>query len=333
MASTIYDIAAKAGVSIATVSRVFNQSTNVSQKTRNKVLKVAESVGYHPQPYAQGLASKKLNTIMAVVPVISNYFFMEILGGIQDKLTKLGYDLSIFNVTGTGEVFFEQVEHVIRRRAAEGYLFISIHLHPDQWDKLQKYPVPITLVDEFYEGFDSVSVDNVQGAYTATKTLLDAGYEKVGMISALDTSKPIKDRIKGYKLAFEDSGKIFDSNLIISGDTDYRDGFTERGGYTAMQRMNELHPRVDACFCTSDIQAVGALKAMEDLDISIPLIGYDDIEISEYIGLSTVRQPMRDMGFIATQTLIERMNNEEKSISQTMYSPKLILRKSTNGIL
>ena len=333
MASTIYDIAAKAGVSIATVSRVFNQSTNVSQKTRNKVLKVAESVGYHPQAYAQGLASKKLNTIMAVVPVISNYFFMEILGGIQDKLTKLGYDLSIFNVTGTGEVFFEQVEHVIRRRAAEGYLFISIHLHPDQWDKLQKYPVPITLVDEFYEGFDSVSVDNVQGAYAATKTLLDAGYEKVGMISALDTSKPIKDRIKGYKLAFEDSGKIFDSSLIISGDTDYRDGFTERGGYTAMQRMNELHPRVDACFCTSDIQAVGALKAMEDLDISIPLIGYDDIEISEYIGLSTVRQPMRDMGFIATQTLIERMNNEEKSISQTMYSPKLILRKSTNGIL
>ena len=208
MASTIYDIAAKAGVSIATVSRVFNQSTNVSQKTRNKVLKVAESVGYHPQAYAQGLASKKLNTIMAVVPVISNYFFMEILGGIQDKLTKLGYDLSIFNVTGTGDVFFEQVEHVIRRRAAEGYLFISIHLHPDQWDKLQKYPVPITLVDEFYEGFDSVSVDNVQGAYTATKTLLDAGYEKVGMISALDTSKPIKDRIKGYKLAFEDSGKI-----------------------------------------------------------------------------------------------------------------------------
>tara|TARA_B100000575_G_scaffold290181_1_gene293355 strand:- start:1343 stop:2344 length:1002 start_codon:yes stop_codon:yes gene_type:complete len=333
LASTIYDIAAKAGVSIATVSRVFNQSTNVSQKTRNKVLKVAESVGYHPQAYAQGLASKKLNTIMAVVPIISNYFFMEILGGIQDKLTKLGYDLSIFNVTGAGDVFFEQVEHVIRRRAAEGYLFISIHLHPDQWDKLQKYPVSITLVDEFYEGFDSVSVDNVQGAYTATKTFLDAGYKKVGMISALETSKPIKDRIKGYKLAFEDSGHIFDSSLIISGDTDYRDGFTERGGYTAMQRMNKVHPTLDACFCSSDIQAVGALKAMEDLDISIPLIGYDDIEISEYIGLSTVRQPMRDMGYIATQTLIERMNNEEKAISQTMYSPKLILRKSTNGIV
>jgi LacI family transcriptional regulator len=333
LASTIYDIAAKAGVSIATVSRVFNQSTSVSQKTRNKVLKVAESVGYHPQAYAQGLASKKLNTIMAVVPVMSNYFFMEILGGIQDKLTQLGYELSIFNVTGTGDSFFEQVEHVIRRRAAEGYLFISIHLNPDQWDKLQKYPVPITLVDEFYDGFDSVSVDNVQGAYTATKTLLDAGYKRVGMISALESSKPIKDRIKGYRLAFEESEIPLDSKLIVCGDTDYRDGFTERGGYTAMQQMIELHSEVDACFCSSDIQAVGALKAMEDLELSIPLIGYDDIEISEYIGLSTVRQPMRDMGSIATQTLLDRMKNEGKAISQTMYSPQLILRKSTNGIL
>ncbi len=333
MASTIYDIAEKAGVSIATVSRVFSQSSNVSQKTREKVLKIAESVGYHPQAYAQGLATKKSNTIMAVVPVMSNYFFMEILGGIQDKLTKLGYELTIYNVTGTGEHFFQQVEHVIRRRAAEGYLFISIHLSADQWDRLQKYPVPITLIDEFYEGFDSVSVDNVQGAYKATKAFIDSGYKKIGMISALASSKPIQDRIKGYELAFEDSELVFDPSLVVSGDTEYRDGFTEKGGYEAMMQMIKKHPEVDACFCASDIQAVGALKAMDDLEFSIPLIGYDDIEISEYIGLSTIRQPMRDMGAIATQTLLERMNNDKKAISQTLYSPQLILRKSTNGIL
>ena len=333
MASTIYDIAEKAGVSIATVSRVFSQSSNVSQKTREKVLKIAESVGYHPQAYAQGLASKKSNTIMAVVPVMSNYFFMEILGGLQDKLTELGYELTIYNVTGTGEHFFQQVEHVIRRRAAEGYLFISIHLSADQWDRLQKYPVPITLIDEFYEGFDSVSVDNVQGAYKATKAFIDSGYKKIGMISALASSKPIQDRIKGYELAFEDSELVFDPRLVVSGDTEYRDGFTEKGGYEAMKQMIKEHPEVDACFCASDIQAVGALKAMDDLEFSIPLIGYDDIEISEYIGLSTIRQPMRDMGAIATQTLLERMNNDKKAISQTLYSPQLILRKSTNGIL
>ncbi len=328
MASTIYDIAKQAGVSIATVSRVFNHSNNVSESTRQKVMAVAEKVGYHPQAYAQGLASKKSNTIMVVVPVISNYFFMEVLGGIQDKLGELGYELNIFNVTADDHLF-EQVEHVLKRRWAEGYLFISIHLDDSQWSQLTKYNVPITLVDEHFEGFDSVSVDNVQGAYRATKCLLDKGYRRVAMLSALKSSKPIRDRLLGYQKALSERGIDFCESLVISGDSLYRDGFTERGGYEAMKKMLDMEEKPDACFCASDIQAVGALKAMKDTGKSIPIIGYDDIELSEYIGLSTIRQPMRDMGFYATQNLIERMKNTDKAISQTIYSPELIHRSST----
>lgn len=328
MASTIYDIAKQAGVSIATVSRVFNQSNSVSERTRKKVMDVAEAVGYHPQAYAQGLASKKSNTIMVVVPVISNYFFMEVLGGIQDKLSELGYELNIFNVTAN-EHLFEQVEHVLKRRWAEGYLFISIHLNQSQWKHLTKYQVPITLVDEHYEGFDSVSVDNVQGAYRATKSLLDKGFKRVAMLSALQSSKPIHDRLSGYTKALSEKGIPFREELVVSGESLYRDGFTERGGYEAMIKMLNMDETPDACFCASDIQAVGALKAMKDIGKSMPIIGYDDIELSEYIGLSTIRQPMRDMGFYATQNLIERMKNEDKAISQTIYSPELIHRAST----
>ncbi|RNC85779.1 MAG: LacI family transcriptional regulator [Balneola sp.] len=328
MASTIYDIAEQAGVSIATVSRVFNHSSNVSESTRQKVMAVAEKVGYHPQAYAQGLASKKSNTIMVVVPVISNYFFMEVLGGIQDKLGELGYELNIFNVTADDHLF-DQVEHVLKRRWAEGYLFISIHLNDDQWKQLTKYNVPITLVDEHFEGFDSVSVDNVQGAYRATKCLLDKGFRRVAMLSALKSSKPIRDRLLGYSKALTERGLEFCEELVISGDSTYRDGFTERGGYEAMTKMLAMDNMPDACFCASDIQAVGALKAMKDTGKSIPIIGYDDIELSEYIGLSTIRQPMRDMGFYATQNLIERMKNKDKAISQTIYSPELIHRSST----
>ena len=90
-----------------------------------------------------------------------------------------------------------------------------------------------------------------------------------------------------------------------------------------------MEPKPEACFCASDIQAVGALKAMQDTGKSIPIIGYDDIELAEYMGLSTIRQPMRDMGFFATQNLIERMNNPDKAISQTIYTPELIKRAST----
>jgi|TARA_R100000388_G_scaffold86091_1_gene65413 LacI family transcriptional regulator len=326
--ATIYDIAKKAGVSIATVSRVFNNSANVSDKARNKVLAVADEMGYHPQAFAQGLASRKSNTVMIVVPVISNYFFMEVLGGVQDKLSEMNYELSIFNISPNKDIQ-EQVEHVLKRRWAEGYLFISIHLNENNWSKLQKYNVPITLVDEHYEGFDSVSVDNAQGAYRAAKSLFKHGYKRVAMLSALESSKPIRDRIKGYKRALDEFEIPFDKKLIITGDSMYRDGFTERAGYEAMIKILTMEPKPEACFCASDIQAVGALKAMQDTGKSIPIIGYDDIELAEYMGLSTIRQPMRDMGFFATQNLIERMNNPDKAISQTIYTPELIKRAST----
>ncbi|MEP0005454.1 MAG: LacI family DNA-binding transcriptional regulator [Balneola sp.] len=328
MASTIYDIAEKAGVSIATVSRVFNRRESVSERTRKKVMAVAEEVGYHPQANAQGLASRKTNNITVVVPVISNYFFMEVLGGIQDKLNSFDYELTIFNISPSKDTF-SQVEHVLKRRASEGCLFISIHLEQEEWHQLKRYNIPITLIDEYYEGFDSVSVDNTEGAYKATKYLLNRGLDRVAMLSALVTSKPIQSRIKGFRRAYEETGKAFSPSLIVAGDSTYRDGFTERGGYEAMVKILTLKPEAEACFCASDIQAVGALKAMQDMDKSIPLIGYDDIELAEYMGLSTIRQPMRDMGFFATQNLIDRLENPKKAVSQTVYTPELILRDST----
>lgn len=328
MASTIYDIAEKAGVSIATVSRVFNRRESVSERTRKKVMAVAEEVGYHPQANAQGLASRKTNNITVVVPVISNYFFMEVLGGIQDKLNSFDYELTIFNISPSKDTF-SQVEHVLKRRASEGCLFISIHLEQEEWHQLKRYNIPITLIDEYYEGFDSVSVDNTEGAYKATKYLLNSGLDRVAMLSALVTSKPIQSRIKGFRRAYEETGKEFSPSLIVAGDSTYRDGFTERGGYEAMVKILTLKPEAQACFCASDIQAVGALKAMQDMNKKIPLIGYDDIELAEYMGLSTIRQPMRDMGFFATQNLIDRLENPKKAVSQTVYTPELILRDST----
>lgn len=329
MASTIYDIAEKAGVSIATVSRVFSNSDNVSERTREKVLKIANEVGYHPQAYAQGLASKRSNTITAVVPVLSNYFFIEVLGGIQDKLNQLNYELTIINISPNKDTF-DQVEHLLKRRVSEGCLFISIHLSQEEWQALQRYNVPITLIDEYFEGFDSVSVDNSLGAYRATKHLIGEGFKRIAMLSALSTSKPITNRIEGYKRAHKEYGLPFDESLIIHGDTEYRDGFTERGGYEAMIKILTLEPEVEACFCASDVQAIGALKAMQDVGKTIPLISYDDIQLAEYLGLSTVRQPMRDMGYFATQNLIERLENPKKAISQTIYTPELILRNSTD---
>jgi LacI family transcriptional regulator len=134
----------------------------------------------------------------------------------------------------------------------------------------------------------------------------------------------------GFKQAFQEAGESFTDDFVVTGDSTYRDGFSERGGYEAMIKILAADPGFDACFCASDIQAVGALKAMQDLDKHIPIIGYDDIELAEYIGLSTIRQPMREMGFFATQNLIDRLENPKRAISQTIYTPELILRSSTD---
>ena len=328
--STIYDIAKKAGVSIATVSRVVNKSDGIADETREKVLKVADELGYYPQAYAQGLARKKKNIIMVVVPVLSNYFFMEVLAGIQDEISAHDYDLNIFNVQGNGGKMFSQVENILKRQWADGYIFISTHMANEQLDKLKNYEIPITLVDESYPGIDSVSVDNQKGVDQAMQYFLSNGFKRIAMVTALKSSKPGRQRVKGYKKALRDAGISVDEDLIATGESMYRDGFSEQNGYEAMKKLLELPQPPDACFCSSDIQAVGAIKAMDEKNADIPIIGYDDITISNYIGLSTIRQPMYDMGEFATQTLIERMKNPKEQSTQKVFSPELVLRSTTD---
>jgi LacI family transcriptional regulator len=327
---TIYDIAREAGVSIATVSRVFNDNSRVTQKTREKVLAVANDLGYHPRALAQSLARKKTRIITVIVPVISNYFFMEVLAGMQDKIAEYDYDLQIFNVK-IADNLLSQADHIMKRGWGEGYIVISIHLEDSEWQLLHKYSVPLVLIDEYYSGFDTISVDSIEGAYTATSHLIEQGYRSLGMVCAKLDSKPIVDRVLGYRRAMEDAGIMVDPAMIVTGDGMERDGFTESNGYQAMSKLLSLEKPPDACFCASDIQALGAIKAMRDHNHRIPIIGFDDLEFSEYVGLSTMRQPMYEMGALAIEKMVERLENKDSDITHTVFSPDLILRSSSPG--
>ncbi len=328
MAKTIYDIAEAAGVSIATVSRSFSNSKGVTEKTRQRVLKIADELGYHPQGFAQSLAKKKRNALTVVVPVISNYFFMEVLAGIQDQLKNLDFELNIVNVK-SDEDLLTQIKFHLSRRWSEGYIFISIHFTENEWKSLKKFGVPIVIIDDYYHNFDSVSIDNEKGAYLATKYLIEKGYKDIAMLSADPESRPIVLRRNGYRRALKDSGLEFREERIIESCINERDGFTETAGYEAMKKILQLKPLPEACFSSSDIQSVGALKAMRDMGIKIPLISYDNLTISEFLDISTIAQPMYKMGREAVRKLIERLENEKKPVSHTIYSPDLIIRKSS----
>lgn len=309
---------------------MFNKNTRVSKKNREKVLNIAEELGYYPRGHASGLAGKKNNLITAIVPIISNYFFMEVLAGIQDQVIEHNFDLNIYNVTSNGNNMLKQVEHVFKKRMSDGYLLISIHMNEQNWAKLKKYNLPITLIDEYYENFDSVSVNSVEGAYKATKKLIGDGHKNIAFISALEDSKPIRQRTEGYMKALTEHNLPINKKQIVRSDLNKRDGFTEKGGYLSMQKLLEMDKKPDACLCASDIQALGALKALSDAGEWIPMISFDDIEIAEYLGLSTMRQPMYDMGYMATQKIINRIRNKNHTVSHTVFSPDLVLRSTTD---
>lgn len=328
MSYTIYDIAKEADVSIATVSRVFNDSSKVSKVTREKVLAVAEKAGYHPQGFAHGLASRRNDIIIAVVPVLSNYFFMQVLAGIQDKISEYNYELYIYNIK-PNEDKLGQIKQLLRRKWAAAYLMVSIHLPDEEWKHLLEFEDPITLVDDAYPKLDSIYVDNVHGAEVATQFLLNKGYLNPGMILPNRNSKPAQDRLKGFNNILSKYKINVTSKNVVTGDTNYRDGYNEQNGYEAMQKMLALKTVPDACFCSSDIQAVGAMGALREAGINMPIIGYDDIKIAEYLGLSTISQPMYSMGEKAVEHIVRRIDNPDEDLLQYVFPTELVKRSST----
>jgi len=250
------------------------------------------------------------------------------LAGVQDKLHETGYELNIINIQSTQDQF-EQIEHLIRRQRADGYIFISIHLPQSKWQELDRYHVPMSIIDDYSPAHDGVSVNNQKGAYKATSYLIEQGCRNVAMISALESSTPIIERVDGYRKALIDHGLPFRPELIFTGDISYRDGFTEKGGFEAMEKLLSFDPQPDACFCASDVQAIGALKSMTQRNCRIPIISYDNLAVSEYIGLSTVRQPMYEMGAESTRYLLRRIDDPDIEIEHTTYEPELIIRRSS----
>jgi LacI family transcriptional regulator len=260
--------------------------------------------------------------------VISNYFFSEVLEGIQKRVADLDYELNIVNIIDSDDTF-AQVERVIKRQWADGYLLVSLHLEDEQLKRLLRYDVPISIVDDTSEHLDSVDFDNVEGGYLAASYLLSKGYKQISVLSANLDSIPVKMRLQGYRKALTENKIEYNDSLIFTGDEEERDGFTEKSGYEAMMKLIKTDSKPDACFVTSDIQAVGALKAMDEAGFKLPIISYDNLSISEYIGLSTVNQPMNQMGYRAAELLINRINEFPGSLKSEIINPELIIRESS----
>lgn len=341
MSTTIYDIAERANVSTASVSRVFNDETEVSEETRKRVLKAADALHYQPHASAQNLARQHTNQIAVVAPVVANYFYMHVLRGIQSVLADRDMDLMIHTPTSPQGLIHERsgAEDLNTRMARalqpgrnDGLLLLSVPL-TDEWaDRLRSTHQAVVLVDTEHSAFESFAVDNEHGGYEATRHLIDLGYEQIGHITVEYEPPPARLRREGYERALRDDGRSVDERLIaVSNERPF--AFSEEGGYRAMRTLLERDRVPDAVFAASDMQAMGALRAVQEAGLEVPddlaIVGFDDIELSRCAGLTTLRQPARVMGARATEDLLRRIEGAEPPpTSNTVFSPELIVRQT-----
>jgi LacI family transcriptional regulator len=332
--ATIYDVASRANVAISTVSRVLNNSNDVSEPTRIRVQKAIEELQFRPDRTAKTLAQKSTKSLAIAIPTFTTPFHTELLKGCRMCLQDQPSDLLLCDLGSKSP--HATLLNFLKRGAVDGLLVAGVAVNDAIVSELRALRAPVVLIGARNHSFDSYYWNNVSGAETAVNHLIESGHRRIGMIISHTDSELQQERIAGYRQALEQAQVEFDPSIIVHGRTEKHAGFSEEAGYEAMQQLLEHHPDVTAVFASSDVQAIGAWKAVRDAQKRVPediaLVGYDDIKTSAFIGLTSVDQSMHDVGEQATNRLLDLINGNASSDSRIdrLIQPKLIVRDSSN---
>lgn len=309
---TIKDVAKKAGVSISTVSRVINDSKPVTDEVKQKVLDVIKETGYIPNPLARSLVTKKSQLIGVIVPEVSDSFVNEILNGVEEIAKMYDYEILLANTYSDKEQELKSI-NLLRAKQVEGIVMISWKVEEEHVDYMQKCGIPASYISKTARDYDihTVSTSNVDATYDMTKYLLDKGHQKIAfvMTSKDDTVLEI-ERLTGYEKALNERNINLDQSLIKHGTTTYE------GGYSSMKELLDEGIVPHAAFVTGDEAAIGAINAICDAGYKVPedisVAGFNDVKIAKMYRpkLTTVHQPLYDMGAVAIRMVIKMINNE-----------------------
>jgi len=330
MKVTIYDVAKVAQVSISTVSKVINRTGNISEKTRNRVLQVMEDLNYRPSVVASALTGKPTNTIGLLIPDLANPFFAEIARSVEDRGHESGFNLMICSTDNDPEKENQYIS-LMRQKSVDGIILASGLKSDTAIKKLVENKIPVAVIarDMPMLAVNAVLVDDFAGGYLATSHLISLGHRRIAIVAEDLRVMSSRERVRGYRHALEEAGIAYDDNLLQVSD------FTVEGGRRAVLRLLEMPERPTAVFACNDLLAVGAMRAAKEFGLVIPddlsVVGFDNTIFAEIVdpGLTTVAQPIVDMGRQVMELLIEEIQGKENPTRRVVLLPKLIERKST----
>ena len=339
--TNIQDIAARIGVSVATVSRALNGSPEVSDATRERILRLARELDYTPSAAARTLVRRRSHVVGVILetgpghPDLLHPFFQEVLVGLQHGAGEQGYDLLLFASDEPGNGFGGR--HSYARRAEHhgvgGVVAMGFDGRHPEMRKLIGAGIPCMAVDADLGGdrCGFVMSENRQGAALAVEHLLDLGHERVATIAGPLAIPPGADRLAGYREALERRGLEAPADYMIEGD------FYDESGYAATRRLLELPQPPTAIFAASDLMAAGALRAAHELGVRVPdelaIVGFDDIALAALIqpSLTTVRQNTEALGQAAAEGLIRMIEDADAPPVQVHVPTQLVVRASSGA--
>ncbi|MFT5143642.1 MAG: LacI family transcriptional regulator [Rhodothermales bacterium] len=329
---TIYDVAARARVAISTVSRVLNNSADVSDMTRARVLKAIDELKYRPDRTAKKLAQQRTPTIAVALPTYTTPFHNELLKGVRTALKDLEVDFLLCDLGWRSPL--KTLAGFLRRGTVDGLLLAGVHVDEQVAYELSTLHAPTVIIGSTWEGIESFDWDDVSGSRAAVEHLVTQGHKRVGMIRSFSDSVLQNNRIQGYEDALGAAGVAFDPALVQTGSTQKHEGFSEEAGHEAMVALLALDNPPTALFASSDVQAIGAWSAIVEAGLRVPedvaVVGYDDLKTSQYLGLSSVDQSVQAIGLEAAQSLLRRMDSDDDAKLQTrMLTPRLRVRRSS----
>ncbi len=332
MRITIKDVAKAAGVHSSTVSRVISGKSYISQKTTQRVISVIEKLDYTPNALARSLKTKKIQTLAMLIPDIANPFFAGLARGVEDTANEYGYNVILCNTDDCLEKEANYLRLLVEK-CVDGVILATAKIRDKSIIELERINCPYILLSRNIQGGqeNSISVDDITGGYLATEYLISLGHCKIAHISGPYNTTAALDRIKGYKKALQDYGIPLQRNYLGEGD------FRIKGGYQVMKQFLQLAVSPTAIFTANDLLAVGAIEAIREVGCDVPhdfsIVGFDDIKLASYLSppLTTIRQPMVEMGSLAIIKLLERIEHKV-SHPNILIKPVLIERKSCREI-
>jgi DNA-binding LacI/PurR family transcriptional regulator len=327
---TIYDVAERAGVSIATVSRVLNTPHRVNDETRRRVLSAIDELEFIPKAEASARARRNSYRIGVLAPFFTYPSFVQRLRGVASVLNGSEYELVVYSVDSAAH-YHSQLESLPVVRRIDGLIVMSLLIDDVAAARLQQHHLHTVLIESHHTAFSGVEIDNAEGGRLAARHLVGLGHRNIGFIGidseiAGCTLPTSAIRLEGFRSTMAELALPLRDVYIRNAENDMA------AAYSQAQALLQLPERPTAIFATSDLLALGVLKAVRDLGLRIPedvaVMGFDDLDIADYIGLTTISQSLDESGRVAVELLLGRIADERRTIQHVRFPLQVITRST-----